>query len=108
MLEKITIMTQKNTLERAKKIQYRDTVKILYDILLACNDKNTILSHLSRKAKLNDTTAKPLLNKLIKIGYVKNSDTGKSVRTGKIIVYSTTSKGLVFLEAISEWINIDS
>jgi len=96
-------MTQKN-----KKLQYRDTVKILYDILLACNDKNTILSHLSRKAKLNDTTAKPLLNKLIKIGYVKGSDTGRSVRTGKIIIYSTTSKGLAFLEAISEWININN
>lgn len=43
---------------KTEKIQYRDTVKILYDILLACSYKNMIISYASRKANLNGTTVK--------------------------------------------------
>ena len=107
MLEEITIMNKKNMLEKTIKRQNRDTLKTLNDILLACSNKNPILSHISREANLNDTSTKPLLIKLIKIGYVKDYDTGRSRRSGNIIEYSITPKGYEFLNTISEWININ-
>lgn len=91
----------------ARMKKYRDSLKILYAILVACSSKGLIFSEVMREANLDGSLSKVLLNKLVYVGYLKVHDTGRRIRYGKIHEYSTTPKGFEFIKAISDWVNTD-
>lgn len=89
------------------KKQYRDTLKILYDLLVICSKQDMIISKVTLKSKMNFHECKPFLIKLKKIGYIRSIDTGKKVNNHPVILYCTTKKGFEFVKNIKDWVKFD-
>ncbi len=86
-----------------KKKSRRDQFEIVYEILNVCNGGAKI-SKIIQVVKTDWIKTRPLIVRLLKIGYLNEEDTGKKVHAGKIIIYRTTHRGNMFKDSIMHFV----
>lgn len=84
---------------------YRNTIKILYDILQVCTVPTSV-TILGRKANMAHNSILPVINKLKSLQYIKGTNTGRTTNKGvNAIEYQVTDKGYKFAATIEEFAN---
>lgn len=84
---------------------YRNTIKILYDILQVCTVPTSV-TIIGRKANMAHNSLMPIIDKLKSLEYIKGTNTGRTTNKGlRAIEYQVTDKGYKFASNIEEFAN---